>query len=214
MKPYFLATAGLVAALSLPAHAAPVACDGQPGSVSDPLGDAWMPGNPDIVCTAVQVVDDHIVLSQAFGAGFDAGTTAAGIYLDADQNAATGITDYRTPGLGIDFVAFIGGTNFATDLMLWSHTLGYWTLPGIDFQVFDDGYSVSIPLALLGASGAMDFAGVASTRLGANVFTGVQDFTAVGTAAVLSVPEPTSAALALAALGAVGGLAAVRRRMG
>lgn len=208
MKFCSLAAAGLVAALSLYAHAAPVACSGQPGSVSDSAGDAWLPGNPDIVCASAQVSNGQLILTEAFGAGFDAGTTSANFYLDVDQNTATGTTDNRTPGLGIDFSVVFGATDFGTGLMLWSSASG-WSVPGINFQVFDDGYTVSIPLALLGTDGEVNFAGLAATQLSANAWSGVQDFTAVGRAAALGVPEPASAALALAALG---GLAAARRR--
>jgi hypothetical protein len=176
--------------------------------VSDPVGDAYQPGNPDIVCASAQVANGQLILTEAFGAGFNVSTTSVSFYLDIDRNAATGATDSRTPGLGIDFVALFGATDFGTGLMLWSSVSG-WGVPGIDFQVFDDGFAVAIPLALLGTDGAVDFAGVATTQVSASAWTGVQDYTAVGSAATLAVPEPASAALVLAALG---GLAAVRRR--
>lgn len=205
MKPMSLAAAGLVAALSLSAHAAPTPCASQPGAVLDPVGDALQPGDPDIVCVSVHVANGQFVLAEAFGAGFNAATTSASVYLDIDRNVATGAIDLRTPTLGVDFNVMFGGTDFGTDVQLWRSGSG-WSQPGIAYQVFDDGYAVSIPLALLGSDGSAYFAALSMTRLGVGAYTVVQDFTAAGG----TVPEPASAALVLAALG---GLAAVRRQL-
>jgi hypothetical protein len=210
MKLLAFLVAGFVAALSPTTHAAAVACSGQPGAVNDPLGDAWIPGDPDIVCTSVQVVGGQLVLSEAFGANFAPATTRAGFYLDTDQSAATGTSDFRTPGMGIDFHVAFGGTGFDNLVRLWTASSNSWSSLGFAFQVFDDGYSVSIPLALLDTDGALNFAGISSTRLSAEGSTGVLDFTAVGSTAARDLPEPGSAVLALTA---VGGLLATRRRV-
>lgn len=210
MKLLAYLVAGFVAVLSPTTHAAAVACSGQPGAVIDPLGDAWRPGDPDIVCTSVQVVGSQLVLSEAFGANFDVATTRASFYLDTDQSTATGVSDSRTPGMGIDFHLAFGGIGFDSSVRLFTASSSSWSSLGLAFQILDDGYSVSIPLALLDADGVLNFAGVSTTRLSPDGSTGVLDFTAVGSTAARDLLEPGSAVLALTA---VGGLFATRRRV-
>lgn len=207
----FAFSAGLVA------QAEPVSCAGQPGSVTDPVGDAnaathaGVTYQVDLSCASVQYGHGQLTMRAAVASGFDPATSNINFYLDTDQDTATGGEAY---GLGIDYIVRFGATAFTTgfSMSIWTGAGWTWTLlPGLTFEVFDDGFAASIPLSLIGGDdGVVDFVAGSIAQLSDQPsFTGGLDLTDVATSAAQSVPEPATAALALVALG---GLAAARRR--
>lgn len=71
-------------------------------------------------------------------------------------------------------------TDFGSVVRLWTASSNSGSPLGVAFQVFDDGYSLSVPLALLDADRALDFAGLSTVRVGPEATIGLLDFTAVG----------------------------------
>ena len=72
--------------------------------LADPAGDApvtaIVPNPPDLVRATVDVERGTVTFALRFGPGWDQGTTFTSIYVDVDQNAATGVPG---DGMGVEY---------------------------------------------------------------------------------------------------------------
>jgi hypothetical protein len=153
------------------------------GQVSDPAGDAAndarVSPSPDLVSGSIEVEDATATFNIQFAPGrLDQTTSYAQVALDIDSNMATGhlLGDF---GLGveflIDFVPESGGTvkvfrhDRATDLF---ETTG--VVPRYNAG---NGWSASVPLALLGGTdGRSAFRIVSSALIGPKTGVGILDY--------------------------------------
>lgn len=81
-----------------------------PGTIKDPVGDsrasALVPKPPDFVAATGELRDGNVVITVAFARGTLSNQTAITVYLDTDENAATGLAAfYRDSApIGADYV--------------------------------------------------------------------------------------------------------------
>lgn len=187
------------------ASAAPIACTGLPGSITDAAGDAVEINfsAPDIVCAAAQVNNGNLELRAGFAAGtFNPATTIVYFNLDTDQDPATGYPGIDAGNndsaiMGVEYIVTIAPGGVMQVLYALSlEVLGDGTL-----ELFDDGVLATIALSLLGDDdGLLNFKAQAATALAPSGSTSIQDYAtdigvAPGVSAVAAVPEPATLAL-------------------
>lgn len=167
------------------------------GEATDPIGDLFpvsIPQQPDLILARIEIGHAFVEFSTLFAPGtFDALTSTVSFDLDTDQNPATGVPWRGMLGLDYEVSQSIGSDNTSAGIV----KFGTGSVGSVPVTFSANGVAFTVPRSLLGDAGLMKWDVVVQTRLGADVFSTIQDWAPNGLppATTEPVPEPTTLVL-------------------